>query len=116
MATERTERTRMIVDLTSDVQTAIKLRAVKGNGTNTLSLCAIAMQLGNLEAVLTSPREPSFERFQGDAKSLSENQDCAPFRHVSATSRREAGEGPILVSLFLRRLPAEKAALIPAVS
>jgi hypothetical protein len=33
MATERTERNRMIVDLPSEVQMAIKLRAVKANTT-----------------------------------------------------------------------------------
>lgn len=39
MATEKTERTRLIVDLPSDVQMAIKLRAVKSNKTTGAVVC-----------------------------------------------------------------------------
>ena len=39
MARPKNERTRMIVDLPSDVQMAIKLRAVKGNSTTGAVVC-----------------------------------------------------------------------------
>ena len=39
MATENPERNRMIVDLPSDVQMAIKLRAVKSNMTTGAVVC-----------------------------------------------------------------------------
>jgi len=39
MATKHTERSRMIVDLPTDVQMAIKLRAVKSNMTTGAVVC-----------------------------------------------------------------------------
>jgi hypothetical protein len=63
MASENTERNRMIVDLPSEVQMAIRLRAVKSNTTTGAVVCeavhqAFAKDIEEARAALAEQRHP----------------------------------------------------------
>jgi hypothetical protein len=67
MQTDETERTRMIVDLPSEVQMAIKLRAVKRSTTTGAIVCeavqlAFGQDIEEARAALAEQQKPSGKR------------------------------------------------------